>query len=253
MGCPQLNDVYYGHRYYDANTGRWLNRDPIVEKGGLNLYAMVSNNPIKYYDYLGREANSEKNNETGKKENSLGKYSEGDVYFEAQYKITKPGTISYLSRLFPGLSYLYGEDVITFTSKQKKQGKKLFVRVTAFPDNGKIPWDYENPIKKGERTFHVPLYYPDFRYGFGDVGTKGANKKPAGYGPDGDSPGIWIEYFDSSGAFSNTGGTIVHTDYGHFYVPLEDGEKVHIRTYVKEINGTEHVEQKFSFELCEEK
>ena len=44
---------YYGYRYYDPATGRWSNRDPIQEQGGLNLYAMVQNNPIGYWDYLG--------------------------------------------------------------------------------------------------------------------------------------------------------------------------------------------------------
>jgi len=45
--------VYYGHRYYDASTGRWLSRDPINELGGLNLYGMVGNSPNGYVDYLG--------------------------------------------------------------------------------------------------------------------------------------------------------------------------------------------------------
>lgn len=44
---------YYGYRYYDPATGRWSNRDPIQEQGGLNLYAMVQNNPLDYWDYLG--------------------------------------------------------------------------------------------------------------------------------------------------------------------------------------------------------
>jgi RHS repeat-associated protein len=44
---------YYGFRYYDPETGRWLSRDPIAENGGLNLYAYVGNNPINYWDRLG--------------------------------------------------------------------------------------------------------------------------------------------------------------------------------------------------------
>ncbi len=47
--------VYYGHRFYDPSVGRWLSRDPIQEEGGLNLYGFVYNNPLGYYDYLGRE------------------------------------------------------------------------------------------------------------------------------------------------------------------------------------------------------
>jgi hypothetical protein len=34
-------------------TGRWPNRDPIGEKGGLNLYGMVGNSPINRWDLLG--------------------------------------------------------------------------------------------------------------------------------------------------------------------------------------------------------
>ena len=46
---------YYGFRYYDAETGRWPSRDPIRERGGLNLYAMVGNDPVNVWDYLGRQ------------------------------------------------------------------------------------------------------------------------------------------------------------------------------------------------------
>jgi RHS repeat-associated protein len=46
---------YYGYRYYDPNTGRWLSRDPIGEQGGVNLYGMVGNDPINLWDLLGLE------------------------------------------------------------------------------------------------------------------------------------------------------------------------------------------------------
>lgn len=45
--------LYYGFRYYDPVTGRWPSRDPIAENGGLNLYGMVGNNPVNFWDYLG--------------------------------------------------------------------------------------------------------------------------------------------------------------------------------------------------------
>lgn len=35
------------------NLGRWLNRDPIGEEGGLNLYGYVLNDPINLIDPLG--------------------------------------------------------------------------------------------------------------------------------------------------------------------------------------------------------
>ncbi len=45
--------VYYGHRYYEPDLGRFINRDPIEEDGGLNLYGFVGNDPVNFHDYLG--------------------------------------------------------------------------------------------------------------------------------------------------------------------------------------------------------
>lgn len=45
--------IYYGYRYYDPVTGRWTSRDPIGEKGGVNLYGMVGNGTSANYDVLG--------------------------------------------------------------------------------------------------------------------------------------------------------------------------------------------------------
>ena len=43
----------YGYRYYNPQLGRWPSRDPIGEKGGVNLYGFVANNSINKLDYLG--------------------------------------------------------------------------------------------------------------------------------------------------------------------------------------------------------
>ena len=47
--------VSYELRGYLPRLGRWLNRDPIEEEGGKNLYAMCSNDTINRIDILGRE------------------------------------------------------------------------------------------------------------------------------------------------------------------------------------------------------
>ena len=44
---------YYGYRWYDAGAGRWINRDPIEEDGGVNLYGFVGNDGRLNIDYLG--------------------------------------------------------------------------------------------------------------------------------------------------------------------------------------------------------
>jgi len=51
--------LYYGYRYYNANTGRWLNRDPLGEMGGVNLYGFVGNDGINYWDALGLQKGAE--------------------------------------------------------------------------------------------------------------------------------------------------------------------------------------------------
>ncbi|MFH1498788.1 MAG: RHS repeat-associated core domain-containing protein [Verrucomicrobiota bacterium] len=44
---------YYGFRYYNPSTGRWPSRDPIQELGGFNLYGMVENDPVNFFDISG--------------------------------------------------------------------------------------------------------------------------------------------------------------------------------------------------------
>ena len=45
--------LYYGRRYYTPSTGTWLSRDNIEERGGVNLYGFVLNNPVLRFDIHG--------------------------------------------------------------------------------------------------------------------------------------------------------------------------------------------------------
>ena len=56
---PDYNYRYYNYRYYDPLTGRWPSRDPIEEKGGMNLYGFVGNNAIAASDILGLVSESD--------------------------------------------------------------------------------------------------------------------------------------------------------------------------------------------------
>ena len=43
----------FGYRFYSPSIGRWINRDPIEEDGGLNLYGFVDNDPVNSWDEYG--------------------------------------------------------------------------------------------------------------------------------------------------------------------------------------------------------
>jgi RHS repeat-associated protein len=71
-GGPEAEFGFTGHYYhqasglhlalyraYDAENGRWLNRDPISERGGINLYNYVGNDPIDWIDPFGLEKGAE--------------------------------------------------------------------------------------------------------------------------------------------------------------------------------------------------
>ncbi|MCC5846429.1 MAG: RHS repeat-associated core domain-containing protein, partial [Verrucomicrobia bacterium] len=45
--------LYYGFRSFNPEIGRWLNRDPIEEEGGYNLYGFVENDGVNFLDNMG--------------------------------------------------------------------------------------------------------------------------------------------------------------------------------------------------------
>jgi RHS repeat-associated protein len=50
---------YYLLRFYDPNSQRWINRDPMQELFGLNMYAFVRNSPVAAIDLLGLAENGD--------------------------------------------------------------------------------------------------------------------------------------------------------------------------------------------------
>ena len=44
---------YFGRRFYDPILQRFVNRDPLGEQGGINLFGYCGNAPITFYDPLG--------------------------------------------------------------------------------------------------------------------------------------------------------------------------------------------------------
>ncbi len=50
----ELGLVYYNYRHLNPTDGRWINRDPIQEQGGWNLYAFIRNRINIEVDLLGK-------------------------------------------------------------------------------------------------------------------------------------------------------------------------------------------------------
>jgi RHS repeat-associated protein len=50
---PETGLYHTGARYYDPRLGRFLQPDPIGQKGGLNIYAYVGNSPLVFSDPRG--------------------------------------------------------------------------------------------------------------------------------------------------------------------------------------------------------
>ncbi len=50
----ELALIYYNYRHYNPADGRWINRDPIAEQGGWNLYCLL-HNYLSSVDCLGKE------------------------------------------------------------------------------------------------------------------------------------------------------------------------------------------------------
>ena len=49
----EMGMVSYQRRFYRPDLGRWLNRDPIEEEGGENVYCFVENSPSLFVDFGG--------------------------------------------------------------------------------------------------------------------------------------------------------------------------------------------------------
>ena len=50
---PETGLYYYGYRFYHPVLMCWLNRDPMEEEGGINIYSMCENNLVDACDDLG--------------------------------------------------------------------------------------------------------------------------------------------------------------------------------------------------------
>ena len=58
LGYEVASKVTLGARDYDPAIARWLSKDPIRFRGGINLYVYSWNDPVNFFDRTGREPTS---------------------------------------------------------------------------------------------------------------------------------------------------------------------------------------------------
>ena len=86
-----IREVISGYRFYNPNLGRWINRDPIGEYGGINVYIYNLNNSIDGWDYLGKKSLLDSTDEAAKAILKALKKSEDHDIFEAIEQVVKAG------------------------------------------------------------------------------------------------------------------------------------------------------------------
>jgi hypothetical protein len=119
---------FYGFRYYDPETGRWPNRDPIEEDGGINLYGFVGNNGLNWIDLLGMELAIENCNEN-QSEILQGLYDKLPAFIAGAKSKVRNGS-SVLERWFGGSN-----------RGIRKKVKKVLNSVQNLVENQKIIFD----------------------------------------------------------------------------------------------------------------
>lgn len=102
---------YYNYRGYNPSSGRWINRDPMGEYGGSNLYVILYNTPFNKIDYLGLStANVTQNEETQSDGSKLVKFNmKGEFSHQKQY--------SHVYTIMSARGYTIVEKVFYYTEK----------------------------------------------------------------------------------------------------------------------------------------
>jgi RHS repeat-associated protein len=188
---------YYGYRFYSPERMRWMNRDPIEEMDGVNLFSFVINNPLLTVDSFGlrRIFFSSMGKEIGQDRRWLfwgtSKYIQsqnGNVEWCGHrfWKVWKHDE-HYLPGKFLGVIEKWDEQMKSFYNSHRNTRWTyryipygyLFAFSTAF-DNSPHgePWDYKD--KLNVNTWYI---FNDEAYRFDSIGniTWGAIMKSYGF------------------------------------------------------------------------
>ena len=163
---------YYSYRYYDPGTGRWASRDPIEERGGLNLYSMLRNSPLKRIDRLGlvgileeiTDASIDAIAEAGQKlldkadlDAAADIVESIDIEEAEVFELGEASMLGPIVIVFALTTSTTGDSAESDFEYETKWGPKLDFRPESQPkedDEGKCPCEYTTVPRIGGHTKH---------------------------------------------------------------------------------------------------
>ena len=173
---PDTGLVEFCCRWYDAQTGRWISKDPILLDGGWNVYAFCDNDPVNRTD------------PSGLCENERGGISDKFIVTPSGYRIQYPANVDIMKNIEMAKS---SWSPFWFRNQVKNKG----------------PWDFKQQGQQYEN-------FGNFHYGvvgraFGFSGTvllreAGRAQQAAGTSlSEWGSPGWRINPWGGSGAYGD--------------------------------------------------
>jgi len=198
----------YCYRFYEPNLQRWINRDPIGEWGGINIYGFVGNNPMSRIDPWGLAGGLEDDKESDSEGENTGeilarirlglrsRYEGGrymtDAELEARERVFEKGTEEYNEKYEPLPPY-FGDEPIMRSAIPKGScpnpvviGRNMLDRVIPFAKaNG---FDYYTPPERFQTDLENLAYnaaqiqeWKEEGRIFIDIGPDPQNPKPSIY------------------------------------------------------------------------
>ncbi len=169
----------YGYRFYDPLTGRWPSRDPIGERGGVNLYGLVGNDGVNRWDLLGLLEFERVSNSTVHEGFQI---SGGDGFLSLSVKDMKGDLLLYSVTYEHKDVKLCDCDKLYHRDGTSKMGPVYF----ADSRNG-IGWGGFWPMEKGDARMILQLlntgndFITNRRQRGADFGRYDQNRKPLGF------------------------------------------------------------------------
>jgi RHS repeat-associated protein len=144
--------VYYGYRYYNSATGRWLNQDPIGIDGGINVYNSVSNNMVNGFAG-GMSWSAGMSRDVGDSSESMGVDAWGNYEFDVHQFLTEFLAVS------AGIGAKYAEKIGVQTQALDAKGDSRDAMHKAF---GFLPVNWANMKKyhfvSSDRLMKLSVY-----------------------------------------------------------------------------------------------